>query len=137
MDIDAGLVLDQRIQPAQQRTAAREHDAPVDDITGQFRRRAFQRVLDGLDDAQQTFTHGVADFLGPDQDILRQAVHEVAAFDLHTGFRVLRAGRADLDFDLLGRALTHQEVILALDEGNDALIQRVARAAHAAAGHDA
>ena len=49
----------------------------------------------------------------------------------------MRAGRADLDLDLLGRALAHKQVVFTLDEGDDALVQRVAGAAHAAAGHDA
>ena len=137
MDVDAGLVLDQGIQPAQQRTAAREHDAAVDDVAGKFRRGTFKRILDGIHDAQQAFAHRLAHFLGPDKDVFGQAVHKVAALDLHAGLGVLRAGRADLNFDLLGGALTDQQVVFALDERDDALVQRIARAAHAAAGHDA
>mgnify|MGYP006996845083 CR=1 FL=1 len=58
-------------------------------------------------------------------------------FDFHAGLGVLRAGRANLDLDLLCRALTDQQVVFALDESDDALVQRVARASHAAAGDDA
>ena len=137
MDINAGLVLDQGIQPAQQCTAARKHDAAVDDVAGQLGRGAFQRILDGLHDAQQTFAHCIADLLRPNQNILGQAVHEVAALDLHAGLGVLRAGGADFDLDLLGRALTHQQVVFALDECDDALVKRIARTADAAAGHNA
>ena len=137
MDLDARLVLDEGIQPAKQRTAAGKHDAAVNDVAGQLGRGAFQRVLDGLDDAQQAVVHGVADLLGADQNVLRQAVHKVAAFDFHAGLGVLRAGRANLDLDLLCRALTDQQVVFALDESDDALVQRVARASHAAAGDDA
>ena len=137
MHIDAGLVLDEGIQPAQQRTTARKHNAAVDDVAGKFRRGALQRILDGVHDAQQAFAHGLTHFLRPDEDVLGQAIHQVAALDLHAGFGVLGAGGADLDLDLLGGALAHQQVVLALDEGDDALVQRVARTADAAAGHDA
>src|SRR5699024_1935517 len=114
-----------------------EHDPPVDDVAGQLGRGAFQRVLDGVHYAQQTFAHGLPHFLRADQDVLGQTVHQVAALDLHAGLGVLGAGGTDLDLDLLGGAFAHQQVVFALDEGDDACVQGVPGTAHAAAGHDA
>ena len=72
-----------------------------------------------------------------DDDVLGQAVHEVTALDLHGHFGVQRIGGADLDLDLLCGALTDQQVVLALDEGDDGLIEHITCHAHAAGGHDA
>ena len=70
-------------------------------------------------------------------DVLGQAVHKVAALDLHGQLRVQHIGRADLDLDLLGSALTDEQVVLALDEGDDGLIEHITGHAYAAGGHDA
>ena len=69
-----------------------------------------------------------------DDDVLGQAVHEVAALDLEGHLGVHRVGRADLDLDLLGGALTDEEVILALDEGDDGLVEHIAGHPDAAGG---
>ena len=71
-----------------------------------------------------------------DYDVLGQAVHEVAALDLEGHLGVHRVGRADLDLDLLGGALTDEEVILAFDEGDDGLVEHIAGHADAAGSHD-
>ena len=72
-----------------------------------------------------------------DHDVLGQAVHEVAALDLHSQLGVQHIGRADLDLDLLGGALTDEQVVFALDEGDDGLIEHITGHAHAAGCHDA
>ena len=141
--LNAGFVLDQSIQPAQQGTAARKHDAAVNDIAGKLRRSAFQRVLDGFHNAHQVFVHCLAHFFGADQDIFRQAIHQVTALDLHCGFAMLgvggvwRAGGADFQFNLLSSAFAHQQVVFALDKAGNALVQRIARTAYAAGCHNA
>src|SRR3546814_4128284 len=72
-------------------------------------------------------------------DLLRHAVHQVTALDLHgAALAVLRrAGRADFLLDALGRAFTDQEVMVAADVGDDRLVQLVATDAHRARVHDA
>ena len=141
--LNAGFVLDQSIQPAQQGTAARKHDAAVNDIAGKLRRSAFQRVLDGFHNAHQVFVHCLAHFFRADQDIFRQAIHQVTALDLHCGFAMLgvggvwRAGGADFQFNLLSSAFAHQQVVFALDKAGNALVQRIARTAYAAGCHNA
>ena len=62
-----------------------------------------------------------------DDDILGQAVHEIAALDLEGHLGLHRVGRADLDLDLLGGALTDEQIILALDKGDDRLIEHISR----------
>ena len=70
-------------------------------------------------------------------DVLGQTVYKVAALDLHGQLRIQCIGRADLDLDLLGSPLTDEQVVLALDEGDDGLIEHITGHAHAAGSHDA
>ena len=72
-----------------------------------------------------------------DDDVLGQAVHQVTALDLHGHLGVHGVGRADLDLDLLGGTLTDEQVILALDESDDGLIEHITGHPDAAGGHDA
>ena len=46
-----GLLAKQRVEVLEQRAAAGEHDAPVDDVGGQLGRRPLERHLHRLDDA--------------------------------------------------------------------------------------
>ena len=126
MDVDAGLALDQLIQAPQQGAAAGQGDAPVDDVGAQLGRGALQRLLDGLGDLDQALQQSLPDVLRVDHDVLGQAVHQVAALDLHGHLFFQLVGRADVDLDLLGGALADQEVILALDEGDDGLVEHIA-----------
>ena len=137
MDINAGLALDQLIQAPQQGTAAGQGDAVVDDIGAQLRRGALQGLLDGAGDLDQALQQGLAHILRVDDDVLGQAVHQVAALDLHGQLRVQNVGGTDLDLDLLGGTLTDEQVVLALDKGDDGLIEHVTGHAHTAGGHDA
>ena len=106
MDINAGLALDQLIQAPQQGTAAGQGDAVVDDIGTQLRRGALQGLLDGTGDLDQALQQSLAHILRVDDDVLGQAVHQVAALDLHGQLRVQNVGGTDLDLDLLGGTLT-------------------------------
>ena len=49
------------IQIAEQRAAAGQHDALVDDVGGQFRRGVLQRDLDRLDDRADRFGQAFGD----------------------------------------------------------------------------
>ena len=69
-------------------------------------------------------------------DVLGQAVHKVAPLDLHGQLRVQCIGGADLDLDLLGGALTDEQVVLALNESNDGLIEHITSHAHTAGSYD-
>ena len=137
MHVDAGLALDQLVQTAQQCAAARQGDAVVDDVGAQFRRGALQRLLDGAGDLHQALQQSLAHILGVNDDVLGQAVHQIAALDLHGHFGVQGVSRADLDLDLLGSALTDEQVVLALDERDDGLVEHVACHPDAAGCHDA
>ena len=129
--------LDQLIQTPQQGTAAGQGDAVVDDIGAQLRRGALQGLLDGAGDLDQALQQGLAHILRVDDNVLGQAVHQVAALDLHGHLGVHGVGRADLDLDLLGGTLTDEQVILALDESDDGLIEHITGHPDAAGGHDA
>ena len=109
----------------------------VDDVGAQFRRGALQRLLDGAGDLHQALQQSLAHILGVDDDVLGQAVHQIAALDLHGHFGVQGVSRADLDLDLLSSALTDEQVVLALDERDDGLVEHVACHPDAAGRHDA
>ena len=85
-----------------------------------------QRRLDGLHDL------GAGDRDGP-----RQAGDQVAAAHLHRQFALERQGGADLDLDLLGRALADHEVVLLADVRRDRLVELVATDAQRVRDHDA
>ena len=123
----------------EQRTAAREHDALVDDVGGQFRCGVLQRDLHGLDDGAHRLLKALGDLPLGDDQFLRDAVHQVAALDLHRAALavVRRAGGGDGLLDALGRALTDQEVMVAADVGDDRLVHLVAADAHGARIDDA
>ena len=54
----------------------------VDDVGGEFRRRVFQRHLDGLHDGGDRLGQAFGDLALADQHLARHAVHQVAALDL-------------------------------------------------------
>ena len=99
-----GLLAQQLVEAFEQRAAAGQHDTAVHDVGGQFRGRLFQGDAHGLHDAFHLFGDGFAHFLGGDDDVLRDARHQVAALDLDLLFGIHGIGRGDLDFDLFRRA---------------------------------
>ncbi len=70
------------------------------------------------------------------REVLRHALDEIAALDLHAQRFVERVGRPDLDLDLLGGPLAEEEVVLLLEVVNDRLIHLVAGDPHRARVHD-
>ena len=59
------------IQIAQQRAAAGQHDALVDDVGRQFRRRVLERNLDRLDDGADRLGQCLGDLPFGDRRVLR------------------------------------------------------------------
>jgi hypothetical protein len=114
------------VEPLQQRAAAREHYPAVHDVGGELRRRAVQRLLDGVDDLRDRLLERPADLLARQHDRLRQAGDHVAPADLRLDLFVHLVGGADLELDLLGRLLPDQQLVLALDVVDDRLVELVA-----------
>ena len=54
-----------------------------EDVGAQLGRGALQSLLDGAGDLDQALQQSLTDILRVDDDVLGQAVHQVAAFDLH------------------------------------------------------
>ena len=80
---------------------------------------------------------GFADLVAVDDQRLRHAGDEIAPLDLHGRDFVDGVGVADLLLDDLGGALADQQVVLALDVGDDRLVHLVARDADRLRHHDA
>src|SRR5229473_7257621 len=59
----ARLLAEQRIKALQERAAAREHDAAVGDVAGEFGGRALERALHHLDDGVDRLGQRVADLV--------------------------------------------------------------------------
>src|SRR3954471_22657207 len=79
----SGRMTQHEIQIGEQRAAASQHDTLIDDIGGQFGRGVFERDLDRLDDLSDRLGEAFADLPFGDDNLLRDAVHQVAALDLH------------------------------------------------------
>src|SRR5690242_1870153 len=111
------------VEIAQKSAAARQHDALVDDVGGELRRRVLERDLDRLDDGADRLGETLGDLPLADDDLLGHAVHQIAALDLHdAALAVLRhAGRADLLLDALGARLADQKIMVAADISDDRL----------------
>src|SRR5256885_12070064 len=137
MNRQAGLLLQQHVEPADQRAAARHHDAAIHDVAGQLRWGDLQRAPEGVDDLLNRLLDRLADFAGVHAHDLGDTGDEVAALDLHLPLLAHRRRRADLDLDLLGRRLTDEEVVVLAHELHDRLVQLVAASADRRVGHDA
>ena len=103
------------VEAVQQGAAAGEDDALLHDVGGQLRRRLVEGDLHRVDDGRHRLLDGFADLLGGGDDRLGQAGDEVAAADLGVELLLERAGGAERDLDLLGRALAEGEAVLLLD----------------------
>ena len=122
---------------SQQRAAAGDDDAAIDDVGGQLGRRALERDAHRVDDDVDGFGQRLANLFVGDGDRLRHAFDQVAALDLHRHPLVERIRGAELHLDLLGGALADQQVVGLLDVLDDRLIHLVAGDAHRLAVDDA
>ena len=90
------LLPQQMIETAQQRAAAGEHDALVDDVRRQLRRRPLQTRAHRFHDGHHRLAQRLADLLVGDHDGLRDPVDQVAPLDLHRPpLAAHRIGRAE------------------------------------------
>ena len=117
MGKDAGLVADQVGDAPHLGTTAGQHDAAIDDVGGQLRRRALQCALYGFHDHIEGFGHRLANITGANVDGAGQAGEQVQAAHVHGGVvvGVVGEGGADADFDVFGGALTHHQVVHLLE----------------------
>ena len=111
-------------------------NAAIHNVGGKFRRGLFKSDAHGLDDAVHLFGNGLADFLRGDDDVLRDAGHEIAALDLDLLLGVHRVGGGDLNLDLFCGGFADQHVILALYVRHDGFVHLVAADAHRTGIHD-
>src|SRR5512143_2987989 len=81
-DGQAGLLLDQKIYASKQGPAARKYDAPVNYISGKFRRRVFKSDLDGIEDAVDRLGQCVAYLVFVDRYRFWYSRYQVPPFDV-------------------------------------------------------
>ncbi len=138
MNGDPRFLAYQLVQAPQQSAAACEHNAPVNNIRRQLRRGLFQSILDGVHHDHHAVHQGLPHLVGMNGHILRQAVDQVPALDLHKGIDGILRGkrRADLHLDLLGGTFADEQVIFLFYIGDDGLVKFIARHAHGNGGND-
>src|SRR6478609_1942201 len=103
------LGLEPAVETVEQRTAPRDHDALLHDVSGELGRRLVQCHLHRVDDRRHRLLDRLADLLGRHDDRLRQPGDEVAP--AHLGVELLlelERAREGL-LDLLRGALTQRE----------------------------
>src|SRR2546425_466299 len=118
-DGEARLLAQQGVEVAEERAAAGQHDALVDDVRGQLGWRALETDADRLDDLVDGLEERVPDLLVGDLDRLRHAGDQIPALDLHRLKLVAGIRRADRDLDELRGPLADEEVVFPLDVLDD------------------
>src|SRR6185295_1428298 len=96
-----GFLANTFVQILEQRPSSGQHDAAVADVSGEFRRGAFERHPDGIHDGRNTFAEGLADFTVVHGNRLGYAFDQVAALDFHGQGLFQRIRGANLHLDLL------------------------------------
>jgi hypothetical protein len=109
----------------QQGAPACQDDPLLGNVGGELGRGPLQRRLHGIHDGIDGIVKGLADIAVTDGEGLGDAVHQVAALDLHLAGFVEGIGGAELDLDVLRRALAHQEVVLPLQVLGDGFVHLV------------
>src|SRR5690606_6216678 len=133
---DAELVAQALGPAAQQRAAAGEDDAAVEQVAGQLRRADVQDEPDDLDDLGGDRLDHPAHLLAAQLDRARQAGGQVAAAHADGELGGERPDRAGADLDVLGGAFAQQQVVRLLDPADDRLVDLVATDADAAGVDD-
>src|ERR1700732_995700 len=80
-DREPRLLGEQLVDVAQQRAAAREHDATLGDVRAQLRRSLLERLLHGTHDALQRLLQCLENLVAVQRKAARHALGEVAALD--------------------------------------------------------
>src|SRR3984957_9780443 len=132
-----GLFHQQLVDVAQQRAAAREHDATLGHIGTQFRRSLFQRLLDRAHDALQRLLQCFQDLVAVEREAARHALRQIAALDRQLPYLLAWIGRADLDLDALGRGLANQDAVVATHVVHDRIVEAIAADPSRVGVHDA
>src|SRR5256714_4400579 len=117
------------VEVFEERAAARQDDAALDDVRRKLRRRAFECDAHGVDDCGDGVGQRLSDFLVGDGYGLGYAFDEVPAPHVHRERLVEGEGRAELNLDGLGGLLAGGKGGLVLDGLRDCLVHLVFRGA--------
>src|SRR5579885_1950538 len=117
----------QFVQTAQQRAAAGENHAAIDDVRRQLGRRFFEHGLDRFHDRADRLGERFANLFARNFDRFGQTVDEIAPADFHRQLRFQTVRGSDLDLDLFGGSLADHQVVDAPDVPDDRLVHLVAR----------
>src|SRR5688572_1116520 len=112
MDGEVRFVLQQAIEPADQRASARHDDAAIDDVGRELGRRDLERTPGRFDDGLDRLLDALAHFLRVDRHGLRDTRDEIAALHLHLALLAEVECGADLHLDRLGRRLADEKVVV-------------------------
>src|SRR5215210_8709307 len=137
VDRHLGLVAEALVEAVQEGAPAREHYSAVHDVRGELGRGLVERGLDRVDDLADRAVEGAAHLLGAEDDGLREAGQHVAAAYLGLDLFAQVEGGTDLELDLLGGLLTHEQLVLGLDVADDRLVHLVPADAERLADDDA
>src|SRR4051812_26104140 len=132
----AGLLLEQQVQPANQRATAGHDDAAVHDVGGELGRRNFQGAPHRIHDLLNRFLYRFTNLARVDAHDLGNAGDEVATLHFHFPLFADRRGGADLNLDLLGCRLADEQVVVLAHELHDGLIELVATRTDRCVGDD-
>src|SRR5262249_20746101 len=121
--VELRLARDEVGQAAQQRTAAGQHDAAVDQVARQLGRRAIEHGLARGDDLLHRLHQRLAPVDRADHGAPRQTGQRIAAADLDLDLLVERHAAAGGDLEPLGGDLADQQVVLAADVLRDRVVE--------------
>ena len=124
------------IESAQQRAAAGQHQAVVDQVGGQIGAALVERGLDGVDDLQQRRAERLANLLAGDRGLARQAADRVDAAHFVGQLFFQRIGAADVDPQPLGGARADAQAVVPPEIVDDGLVHGVAAHADRLLRHD-
>ncbi len=124
-DGQARLLHQQLVDVAEQRAAARQHDAAFGDVGAEFRRSLLQSFLDRPDNALQGLLQRFEDLVAVERKAARHAFGEIAALDRDLEHLLARERGADVVLDAFGRRLADQDAVVAADVVGDGLVETV------------
>src|SRR5690606_19601227 len=113
------LLRQPKVQPLEQRAAADEVDAVLDEVLRELGRRLADAGEHRVDDRVDRFGDGLPHLRGGEDDGLGEPGHQLAAPDLGAHLVGGRVGGADEDLDLLRRLLADRDAVLPADVGDD------------------
>src|SRR5438105_10573821 len=117
---------EQLVDVAQQRAAAREHDATLGDVRAQLRRSLLERLLHGTHDALQRLLQGLEDLVAVQREAARHSLGEIAPLHRQLTHLLAGVGRADLDLDEHGGRLADEDAVVAAHVVHDRLVEAIA-----------